>query len=361
MKFISTGRQDTPPNSILALLIFWLAAARVENPGAAAHSYLRRDALVAASGAHLRQLAVSAGSGFQAQTAPGTTPATETSPERRALDYLSREVPRWSAENHCYSCHNNGDGARALYTARGLGDSIAASAIDDTTAWLSRPGRWNEPGSEVEFGDSKMARLQFASALAAALEAGVLQDPQILSQAADGSWRVGAEGLLGSPVTYGTCLATHMARRILARSGQARFAGAIERADQWLARANVSAVIDAASVALALRDHTDPAATASATRALDLIIRAQGSEGGWGPYRNSPPEAFDTAMALLALATRRGRGDAAEAIRRGRAYLVSIQLPSGAWTGTTRPPGAQSYAQHISTSAWATMALLLTR
>ncbi len=36
----------------------------------------------------------------------------QPSPEARAVAFLAREVPRWSRENHCYSCHNNGDAAR---------------------------------------------------------------------------------------------------------------------------------------------------------------------------------------------------------------------------------------------------------
>ena len=48
-------------------------------------------------------------------------------------------------------------------------------------------------------------------------------------------------------------------------------------------------------------------------------------------------------------------------IARGRSFLLAQQQPGGGWPETTRPPGAQSYAQHISTSAWATLALILTR
>ena len=47
-------------------------------------------------------------------------------------------------------------------------------------------------------------------------------------------------------------------------------------------------------------------------------------------------------------------------IRRGRSFLVAEQLDSGGWTETTRPTGNQSYAQHLSTTAWATLALLAT-
>ncbi|MDQ3441078.1 MAG: hypothetical protein M3478_12095, partial [Planctomycetota bacterium] len=37
--------------------------------------------------------------------------------EARAVGFLVREVPKWKTENDCYSCHNNGDAARALILA----------------------------------------------------------------------------------------------------------------------------------------------------------------------------------------------------------------------------------------------------
>ena len=43
--------------------------------------------------------------------------AAAQSPEDRAIAYLEDEVSAWSRSNGCYSCHNNGDGARALYEA----------------------------------------------------------------------------------------------------------------------------------------------------------------------------------------------------------------------------------------------------
>jgi len=77
---------------------------------------------------------------------------------------------------------------------------------------------------------------------------------------------------------------------------------------------------------------------------------------------------FDTALAVLALATlnlepRLARStyrpeELKEAIARGRAYLVSQQRPDGSWPETTRPAGQESYAQRISTTGWALLALL---
>jgi hypothetical protein len=51
----------------------------------------------------------------------------------------------------------------------------------------------------------------------------------------------------------------------------------------------------------------------------------------------------------------------ADAIAKGRAYLVRQQLADGSWNETTRPAGQTSYAQRISTTGWALLALIETR
>ena len=48
-------------------------------------------------------------------------------------------------------------------------------------------------------------------------------------------------------------------------------------------------------------------------------------------------------------------------IRRGREFLLKSQYADGSWPETTRPPGAESYAQRVSTSGWAALALLVTK
>jgi hypothetical protein len=44
----------------------------------------------------------------------------------------------------------------------------------------------------------------------------------------------------------------------------------------------------------------------------------------------------------------------------GRRYLILEQSSDGSWPETTRPAGDESYAHRVSTSAWATLALLQT-
>ena len=296
-----------------------------------------------------------------ASVVPALAAAT---PEQKAIDYLAAEVPRWSKENGCFSCHNNGDGARALYAAVQRGYAVPKPPLADTTRWLLDPGNWDNNRGDPGFSDKKLARIQFAAALAQAHEAGAVSDRRVLIEAAqslipyqeaNGSWLVDV-GAVGSPATYGTSLATYMALRTLEKADAARFAKAIVKTNQWFIATKPRSLLDAAAALLAL-----PRTGSVARRSLDFILPAQSSDGGWGPHPLTPAEPFDTAVVLLALhglnEPERTRGP----IARGRAFLMARQQPGGGWPETTRPPGAQSYAQHISTSGWATLALILTR
>src|SRR5262249_1917069 len=154
-----------------------------------------------------------------------------------------REVPRWSIEHHCYSCHNNGDAARALYLAVEQGEPVPPAALDDTDRWLARPDGWDHNGGDGPFSDKRLARLQFTAALASAVAAGRIKDRGILARAArrlageqedDGSWRLDDAGSIGSPATYGRPLATYLAREALRAAGPEEFGPRNERADRWL-------------------------------------------------------------------------------------------------------------------------------
>lgn len=182
------------------------------------------------------------------------------SPEDKALAYLAREVPRWSVENRCFSCHNNGDAARALYAAVRLGRSVKAETTAETDRWLGRPEGWEKNGGEGPFSDKALARVQFAWALAAAIEAGRVLDREALDRAAtrladdqadDGSWKVNEQNRVGSPATYGRPLATWIARETLRTADRVRFSARIDRADAWLRRQPILSVLDGSTALLA--------------------------------------------------------------------------------------------------------------
>jgi hypothetical protein len=96
--------------------------------------------------------------------------------EAKTIDILKREVPAWSRDNGCFSCHNNGDAARALYAASQKGYRIPPSALADTTEWVAHPARWEHNKGDPGFSDQRLADMQFAAALAAAVESGAVKD-----------------------------------------------------------------------------------------------------------------------------------------------------------------------------------------
>src|SRR5262245_52344864 len=115
--------------------------------------------------------------------------------EERAVRYLVAEVPRWRREHPCYSCHTNRDAASALIAASAQGFPID-DALTDTRQWLATPERWDANESRGGSEDLPLARIQFASALAA-MASGGRASPAALNQAAarvvshqqdDGSW-----------------------------------------------------------------------------------------------------------------------------------------------------------------------------
>ena len=312
--------------------------------------------------------AVLLGSGIAPSPSRAAEPAPD--PERRAIAFLAREVAAWPAANKCFSCHNNGDAARALYAAIKERLDVPADHVRETTAWLSRAGEWRKADIPAEFRDDRLSAIQFGAALVSATEAGELKSRQSLAvaadliaaeQDADGSWHVDASGQAGSPVTYGAALATWSARRTLLESGESRFAAAIAKADAWLRRHEAQNTPDAAAGLLALTGAKDELAVMRRKQCLAYLSQAQTDRGGWGPYRTSPPEVFDTALALLALSALPRTAESEATVARGRKYLIAEQLDDGSWAETTRPSGARSYAQRLSTAGWATLALLATR
>lgn len=263
----------------------------------------------------------------------------QTAPPPKAVVYLEREVPLWSRQNQCFSCHNNGDAARALIRAG------RTAALRETLAFLGAPDRWQLNRGHPASSDRKLARAQFTVALSEAVGAGLLPQAAlrgaavslVADQDADGAWRSESGELqIGSPVTWGTPLLTLLAAQATERGGEA---AAAARARRWLANFAPKSQLEVAVAILAGREGFTA-----------RLGRGQNADGGWGAYPQSPSEVFDTALAVLAL-----QGPAAD---RGRAYLLRTQLPDGGWPETTRPSGGQSYAQHISTSAWAAIALL---
>jgi hypothetical protein len=305
------------------------------------------------------------------QSPPPLTSAAIT----KGVAYLRAEVPTWRKEHPCYSCHNNGDATRALLEAGARGYDIG-DALDDTLNFLKKPATWDQNKAPSGFDDKRLARVQFAGALTVAERHGKAASTDleaaakllVADQAVDGSWTLDQSQSLGSPATYGTILATWSARTSLIASGMQPDHFTIVQADRWLRGLTVENVYDASALLLALDLTGDVMADGLRRTALSIVRTGQAPNGGWGPYATAPPQVFDTALAVLALSAlnvepRIARStyrpeELLEAIAKGKAFIESQQRPDGSWPETTRPAAQESYAQRISTTGWALLALL---
>jgi squalene-hopene/tetraprenyl-beta-curcumene cyclase/sporulenol synthase len=246
---------------------------------------------------------------------------------------------------------------------------VAAQALEGTSNWLQNPGEWGKSG-ETGLGDEKLARIQFGAALADAVDAGFVKDGSLVARAAelllphqeaDGSWQVDAQAAAPSAVTYGPALATFMARRTMERAAETRFKDANARADGWLHNVDLAPSVNAAAVVLAFEKRKDAGSRSRLERALSRLLGSQNADGGWGAYTNTPSEPFETALALLALNAVRDKPEIEARLAKGRAFLVSVQAADGGWPAARQSTTGETYARHISTSAWATLALLVTK
>lgn len=313
--------------------------------------------------------------------------------EQRSIAFLEREVPRWSRQNGCFSCHNDAVGARALLAAAQRGRLIDQAALDSTMSWLVRPDDWDHNGGEGPFSDKTLARIEFSATLAIAVRGGTdsrrpppsnrlaasyraalaLAASRLAGlQRADGSWRPEVEGGLAAPSSANATVATWLAVSALRQDDPARHQVRLERARNWLLAQRASTMTDASAVVLGLTEGAsltqvvDPATKSRLRECVELLALAQGDEGGWGPYRDSPTEPFDTALALMALARvadapgwlGRSAEERTRSRWRGTQALVRLQRQDGAWLETTRPPGGESYSQWIGTAGWALRALV---
>ena len=301
-------------------------------------------------------------------------PAPADSPEARAVSYLSKEVPKWHTTNGCYSCHNNGDGARALLMASHRGYDVGPS-LETSLAFLRAPETWATTKVLIE-ANRPLGRVSYAAALATAGERDATPAKALVQaagliigdQQADGSWSPYPAHTDATPVTYGPALATWLARSTLIAAGREPDDFAVAQTDRWLRTYEVVHTADAAGVLLAMNVTSDVMADKQRAISLSILRRAQTSDGGWGPSADATPTVFHSALAILALQQyvsdpRLARStyrpeELRDALDRGRRWLASQQLPDGSWPETMREAGKKSYAQKISTTSWALMALL---
>ena len=98
------------------------------------------------------------------------------------------------------------------------------------------------------------------------------------------------------------------------------------------------------------------------TSSIKALLKRQNADGGWGPTRELPSDAYATGQALYALSLAGVRHNRAE-LERGRAFLITNQRPDGSWLMIPRAhPGQTPFKNPAPIiyfgSSWATLGLL---
>lgn len=245
--------------------------------------------------------------------------------------------------------NRDGDVLRALVIAGAKGHDIGTT-LDAVLPFLKTPAEW-----------SKSDRIPLGHALAAAERHG---------RAASTDLKAAAKMLTAGQQqdgSYGSMLDTWQARSTLIESGMQPDDVWIILIDRWVRGVSaIENVSEAAATLLALDLSGDVMADNLRRSTLGYLRNAQSPSGAWGAAPETP-DIFATALATIALAMlntepRMARSafrpeELAEAITKGKAYLVSQQRPDGSWPDAMRP-AREDGTRTVSTTAWATLALL---
>jgi hypothetical protein len=284
----------------------------------------------------------------------------------RAQEFLTRELAQWHAEERCASCHHDGDAARVLWSFDAGFDALREARLAEHRHRLLRSSLWCDPQADPRFRDERLALVQRAAALHAALARGARLDVGAMEslfealraeQEEPGCWLGSTTTGLGGPVTYGPFLATAVALGALDERVDAASVAAVRRGRAWLANATPSATMEHAAVAWALAAPREPREREARDVAVEALLARAARSGGFAPWEQGPSEVFDTALALLALEAQPAAPDIERARAAARGYLEREQELDGGWRETTRPAGGESRAHRVSTSAWAAQAL----
>jgi hypothetical protein len=190
-------------------------------------------------------------------------------------------------------------------------------------------------------------------------------------QAADGHWPINT---IRPPIESNDIEVTAVSMRALQAfappARAAEFARAVDRARDWLARANATTTEEHAFKLLGLSwAHATPDEIARAARTL---IASQRNDGGWAQADRMTSDAYATGEALVALRESGAADLSSPAYRKGVEFLLRTQFEDGSWFVESYAVPIQPYFdsgfpygvnQWISAAAtaWATQALARAR
>lgn len=300
----------------------------------------------------------------------------------RSLPLLQASARTWSERRDCASCHHQSLGTLAVEVARERGFPVDAAAAQQQAAFTLRSR--DEAASIDTYlrgqGTTGGGTLGVSYALTGltALRRPADQVTDVLAHFIAG--RQFPDGRFPSPDRRpphedSHVAATAFAIRALLAYGRDRsdVAVRVRRASAWLARVDAATTEDRAMQLIGLQWAGVRGARVSALQSA--LVRTQRRDGGWSQIPTRSSDAYATGQVLVAL-NQTGHPTSSRPYQRGVAFLIASQKPDGSWQVASRrkdevsrgqqyfetgfPHGRDQFISYAG-SAWATMALSLTR
>jgi hypothetical protein len=279
----------------------------------------------------------------------------------------------------CVSCHNNTMTATTVAAARQSGiavnEEIARGQVKKIAAYIEV---WRErvlQGVGIAGESGPMAAILIGLA-AENHPADATTDAMVRYIAAqqwrDGRWRpFGHRPPLESSDIAITARALRALQLYAPPAQRAKYASAIRRAGEWLAKAEPRTIDDYTFRLLGLAWAGMKADNAIIKKAARELIAEQRPDGGWAQLAALASDAYATGEALVALRQAAGIAVNSPAFKHGVEFLMKTQLEDGSWYVRSRAIPLQPFFeagfphghdQWISTAAtnWAALALTLT-
>ena len=266
---------------------------------------------------------------------------------QRSVSLLERATSQFVGKAGCFACHEQPAASFAVGAARAKGIAIDEKAAIDRWTQLTSGLNATQLEGAAPLGGADN-NLYLAEAL---VRSGYKPDARtdILAanlaayQGGDGGWHL--PGYVRSPLQDNDFSRTAMAIRALKIYGTPGRADEmkqrIERAKQWLLRANPTTTED---FDMRLSGLAAAGAPASDLRKLsEPLLARQRPDGGFAQREGLASDAYATGMTLWTLVNAGILQPSDEAYRKGAKFLLATQAPDGSWHVTSRATTFQIY------------------
>jgi ankyrin repeat protein len=311
--------------------------------------------------------AANAGNVSQSKELPDLRTAVQ-----RSVSLLEQATSQFVSKAGCFACHEQPAAAFAVGAARAKGITIDEKAASDRWTQLTSGLNATQLEGAAALGGADnnlyLAEALLRSGYAPDRKTDILAANLAAYQGGDGGWHL--PGYVRSPLQDNDFSRTAMGIRALKAYGTpgraVEIKQRIERAKQWLLRANAMTTED---FDMRLTGVAAAGAPASDLHKLaEPILAKQRPDGGFAQRDGFASDAYATGMTLWALTNAAVLKPSDDVYRKGVKFLLTTQASDGSWHVTSRATTFQIYFEggfpyshdqwiSIMGTGWATAAL----